>query len=469
MVCVSHKSTIVLGLIAGCLLAEGTEEAEVRGAAQSASADKQEGTTIWWGTDYGQALRAAEREKKMVLIVFHRPEPDAVDVHFQNRVLTDPEVCKRIEKYVCVRLPIDTVIRVQGKEQTLLQHPSFAPVQGRPGVVILEYANPEAPYYGCVVGAFPFEPDACYSVLQMKVILDLPPGSFSQRQEWYVKRVRQEVRSFSQPQSPSQVPLKWYEDYAAAYRAASQHGRMLLILFADSGEHSLGNRFEREVLSDESLRETLQEYVLVKLPRDAKMTQGGQSFVLLEDAAFSEMLGLEGVAMIDLMHRDRKEYGTVVSVFPFLDGHLYTLEQTRVMLTLPPGSLTQRTLIYAVRTHPEAPASTTGDLDPILAQEAENHSVYQARIRLQGHHQWGSRFQRISQLLPRGLLAQEVCAESWPGQNLLQAAIECVRSWRLSSGHWSAVRAPHPRYGYDMKKGANGVWYATGIFGRPAN
>jgi hypothetical protein len=59
-----------------------------------------------------------------------------------------------------------------------------------------------------------------------------------------------------------------------------------------------------------------------------------------------------------------------------------------------------------------------------------------------------------------------VCAESWPGENLVEAAIECVRCWRLSSGHWEAVRTQHTVYGYDMKRGSNDVWYATGIFGR---
>ena len=63
-------------------------------------------------------------------------------------------------------------------------------------------------------------------------------------------------------------------------------------------------------------------------------------------------------------------------------------------------------------------------------------------------------------------MASEECAESWPGQGLLESAIECVRCWRLSSGHWAAVRAEHRCYGYDIKRGNNGIWYATGIFGR---
>jgi hypothetical protein len=47
---------------------------------------------------------------------------------------------------------------------------------------------------------------------------------------------------------------------------------------------------------------------------------------------------------------------------------------------------------------------------------------------------------------------------------LVAAAIDCVHSWRQSSGHWSAVRSRHRFYGYDMKRGSNGIWYATGIF-----
>jgi hypothetical protein len=135
------------------------------------------------------------------------------------------------------------------------------------------------------------------------------------------------------------------------------------------------------------------------------------------------------------------------------------------MLDLPPGTITERTLIYAVRVHPERPASSDGRLDSYLREEARRHAQYQADICRQGHHFWDARFRRICARLPAGLTAKEVCAESWPGQNLVEAAIECVRCWRLSSGHWSAVRAPQPLYAYDIQRGRNGVWYATGIFG----
>lgn len=258
------------------------------------------------------------------------------------------------------------------------------------------------------------------------------------------------------------VGLIWYEDYGEAYREAESRGRMLLVLFADGGD-SLGSRFFREVLSDKDLEKDLENFVLLKLGRKSKVLTEGGEVVLLECDSFQEMCGKEGLAIVDFESRGREYYGKVVSVFPFFNGRIYTKDQVRVILNLPKGTLTQRTLIYAVRAHPERPRSTDGQFDSVLAKEAERHSEYQAAICLQGHHRVNERFRRIRVLTGARELS-EVCAESWPGQGLLESAIECVRCWRLSFGHWEAVRSWWSRYGYDMKRGRNGVWYATGIF-----
>ena len=121
-------------------------------------------------------------------------------------------------------------------------------------------------------------------------------------------------------------------------------------------------------------------------------------------------------------------------------------------------------MIWAVRVHPENPASTLGQKNRILAAEAKSHSRYQARLRLQGHHRWENRFHRIRRLLGNQCTPIEVVAESWPEQNMIDSCIDCVASWRQSSGHWSAVKAQHALYGYDIRRGENGIWYGTGIF-----
>lgn len=291
---------------------------------------------------------------------------------------------------------------------------------------------------------------------------------------------------------PSDSPLPWHDDYATARESAKQHRRMLLILFTDAIDAAVRREFLGQLESDPDVRSLLERYERAWLTRKSSVRVGEEDVPLLEHSSFRDMLGRSGLAVVDFRDPQSRFYHQVVSVYPFgandaprlgnrtpppqVDspesgragtmGPWISIDELSVLLDLPEGSLTQRTLIFAVRTHPDRPESASGEASELLLSEAESHARYQANIRVQGHHDWGNRFQRISNLLPGNLLAQEVCAESWPGQTLLDAARECVRSWRQSTGHWDAVQRRHRLFGYDMKAGSNGVWYATGIFGR---
>jgi hypothetical protein len=260
-----------------------------------------------------------------------------------------------------------------------------------------------------------------------------------------------------------EVPkVHWFCDYSEARTLAERENRMLLIFFHRAGKDEECRQFKTQTLDDPRVRRKLQEYVCAEISLEAKIDFQQRAIRLIDHAAFAEMHGRPGIAIIDLCSQDPQLYARVVSSFPLTAKLWYTPERMAVILDLPPGTLTQRTLIYAVRTHPDRPESTDGKVDSYLLAEAQSHSQYQARICVQGHHRWGARFPRIAARL-RGGAPCEVCAQSWPGENLVEAAVECVRCWRLSDGHWRAVRAYHRRFGYDMQRGCNGVWYATGI------
>lgn len=265
------------------------------------------------------------------------------------------------------------------------------------------------------------------------------------------------------PVNAEQPQLIWQTGYHAALDDAEAQRKMALLWFFDP-QGTKNDAFEADVLGNSEVRSLVAaQFSAVKLPLNAKIESEGQTVRLMEHPAFAELRRAAGLAIIDMTDPDSPHFRQVVSIYPLARRSL-TAEHLALLLQLPRGSLTQRTLVFAVRTHPERPASTSGHLSSLLTRETENHAWHQASIHLQGHHNWNTRFHAINAELPGGLAAREVCAESWPGQSLFEAAEECVDSWRQSSGHWEAVSSKHTLFAYDMKRGNNGIWYAAGIF-----
>lgn len=260
--------------------------------------------------------------------------------------------------------------------------------------------------------------------------------------------------------------LPWHTDYGSAQRAAMTQQKMLLIHFLPAGQGMTEQQsLEQWIASREPLQEKLRGMVLARLPYDAEATVSGRRVKLLGHPAFGEMGAHPGVAILDYQNEGQPYYGHVVTALPFSTGKYYRWENSHlnVAVDLPPGTISQRTMVWAVRTHPETPASTTGVQHPALATAAAAQSQYQAQIGVQGHHRWDTRFHQIRSAATASS-ATEVVAESWPNQNLIDSCIDCVQSWRQSPGHWGAVRRRHRLFGYDIRRGRNGIWYGTGIF-----
>lgn len=248
------------------------------------------------------------------------------------------------------------------------------------------------------------------------------------------------------------------DDYAAALEAARAARGMLLVSVeprSDAGDDAAGRQLERPDVQEAFARAGA-AWVFCRLGIDAAAD-------LVHDPALVEMRRGPGVFVVDQTGGGYD--GRIVSILPRTPGKYYRFDPSHLteLATLPSASLTQRSLILAVRIHPERPQSTQGVCEPALCAEAERHSAHQARIRRQGHHGWDVRSQRIVGSLGGGGAA-EVCAESWEHQDLLDSCVDCVASWRQSSGHWNAVRSPQAAYGYDIRRGSNGIWYATGVF-----
>lgn len=122
-------------------------------------------------------------------------------------------------------------------------------------------------------------------------------------------------------------------------------------------------------------------------------------------------------------------------------------------------------MMEALSLRSENPRSIDGEWDEYLAERCREHSELQARLERGGHHDWDRRFREINEHFP-GTVAQEVCAQSWGGEDMRDGAASCVDAWFQSPGHRAAVMAECDRFAYDVAVSSGGVWYATGLFVR---
>lgn len=272
-------------------------------------------------------------------------------------------------------------------------------------------------------------------------------------------------------------PLHWETDYKYAVREAEDLARYLLIyLYADSDldiPETLADlsvipactEFETLVLNDDSVRSGLKKYVLLKLPMDAKVaTINGETQPIYSLPGFEHMLELPGLVVIDFSNRNMPFFGEVVGILPFMQGECPTAQQTEVFLNLPPGTLTQRTLTYAVRIHPDKPLSSDGEPLPIVVWETTAHALYQAERGIISHINFGTRSAKIKEMIGGEGKPAEICAMSQSCTSLFEGALSCMRLWRYSSRHWAIAKKEHTYYGYDMALGKSGAWHGVGYF-----
>lgn len=229
-------------------------------------------------------------------------------------------------------------------------------------------------------------------------------------------------------------PSLVHRDYAEAYRDAAAAKKMLVVDFATDSN------------LPELQRQAGTSHVLCQLPLDATLTIDDKAVRLLDHDSFSEVGKEGGVAIVDLENEEFS--GSVVSALPrrhVRDDYVVAL------LGLPKGTLTQRSLTWAFRVHPERPQSAWATVCPMLMNHAANHSQAQANSGAIYHN------------LP-GMASSEIVAESWPWNNHpIDAAIDIVQSWRGSPGHWQAASSQWGFFGYDMKHNGS-KWFATGVF-----
>jgi len=259
-------------------------------------------------------------------------------------------------------------------------------------------------------------------------------------------------------------PMEWQKDYDEAAKLAAESRKDLLIHFRQDGRLD-------PVFTSPELRGSLDKFVCLQVPLDYEH----QGKKLINQTALADMMGRPGFAVISMHDPKLPSYLNAISVHPLVTSRYrwvpaYGVDEVKYILELPAtATLSQRSMLYAVAVHPERPMSVRGTWQPAFVAHAQRHSAEQAVMQNQHHANLVGVMGMLEQQSGFGLSnASEVVAESWGafvgGGNVLEASFSCVDAWRQSSGHWGAVSRYHRYFGYDVARGANGTWYATGIF-----
>ncbi len=260
--------------------------------------------------------------------------------------------------------------------------------------------------------------------------------------------------------------VQWQNDYESAWRKAVSEKKDLFIYFSQDN-HALDNAWR-----DDEVRQKLNQMVCLKVPVD--YVYEGQK--LITRPVFSEMSGKSGFAIMCLCDQNHACYRELISAHPFMSSHYswapktYGLNELKIVLNLSRKlTLSQRSMLFALSVHPVQPKSILGSWNDAFMNHASSHSKKQANMQYQHHADLIGAINRMGSQMGIGLNnGSEVVAESWGavlgGENVLEACYSCIDAWSHSPGHWGAVCRHHRYFGYDIAKGANGTWYATGIF-----
>src|SRR5262245_39934152 len=256
-----------------------------------------------------------------------------------------------------------------------------------------------------------------------------------------------------------------HNDYDRAARLATKEKKDLVIYFHEDDSLDVA-------LRDDEVQKRLADFVCLRVP----VSYEYDSQRLLNLPAIEDMMGKPGLAIVSFHDAELPTYRHVISAHPLVGSRYgwvpgYGPCEIATILDLPAtATLSQRSMTYAIRVHPERPRSVHGMAHRAFLGHAERHSYRQAATQRQHHADIIAASHQMATESGEPVAAgSEVVAESWGrvvgGENVLEAAFSCVDAWRHSAGHWGAVSRLHRFFGYDIARGANGTWYATGIFG----
>lgn len=264
--------------------------------------------------------------------------------------------------------------------------------------------------------------------------------------------------------------LAWHRDYLTAYREAAEQKRYLLMLFRESSLK--GSSLSSSAIFAPSMRPMLEQFSRVELPLDATLPRKTDSDeveqqsdvpeLLLEHRSFRHLGVRPGLAIVDLTDPESADYARVVSVIPLTKDGAITDLDLMLALDLPTGSISQRTLLFMIRsTIPDTSLSMRG-FSSDLIELAHRNCRYMAHAGQLGSFDQDFRQKKITETFgPQAELKQLLYATEAEA-TIHDAALQAVESWIQSPESFDVLNGSAQAMGMDMfQDPESGRWYVT--------
>lgn len=272
------------------------------------------------------------------------------------------------------------------------------------------------------------------------------------------------------PENAGPEPLVWHQNYLDAYTEAAQQKRYLLMFFQEASVDS-DSAVSTESVFAPGMRPMLEQFIRVELPLDATVPstdadfieeQGDTSDLLLNHRSFRHLGVQPGLAIVDLTDPASSDHARVVSAVPLPKEGAFGDLDLKLVLELPKGSISQRTLLYMIRRAVPDSSMSMREFSPVLIELAHRNCRYMAHAERLGSFDESFReAQVIRSFGPDSDLKQLLFATESKA-TIHDAAIQAVESWLQVSDSFDVLKKPAKAMGMDMfQADESGRWYVT--------
>jgi|GEM_PF-1855923 len=292
---------------------------------------------------------------------------------------------------------------------------------------------------------------------------DAPPSSNSDGSELVTEKPVTDKPGNDDSKETTEPASEWSTEYVAAYQRAIAERRFLVMLFRDpvssAGDVSIdGLPAAADV---PGFDEVVRVVVPTTMPVPGQPSESASR--LLDHRSFRHLQGEAGIAIVDLTRTDSPNFGRVVSAFPGATGRDEIIAALQPALSLPDGTISQRSLSLALRTSLLQSAFVGLEHDSRLNDLANRNSRYMAHLDQTGRFETEKRRDAVRRDFGNDAQLRELVFATDSAATIQAAASQAVEHWR-SSGELApdVVQTGVTAYGLELfQSPTTSRWFAT--------